>query len=148
MRGVLKRVRAARRRWFGGCVVLCVAMIAGCGDSGPERLPLSGTVRLDGEPVDDATIVLNPKTQGPAAVALITGGEFQFSKLDGPAVGSYDVRISPNEAEMQEVAVDPEVLKTQSGGIPTAYQRGGILTVEISGDLEQRIELELDSSRR
>jgi predicted small lipoprotein YifL len=125
-----------------------VVTLVGCGETGPERLPLSGTVTLDGQPVDDATIVLTPREQGKAAAALIVDGAFTFTPESGPTPGTHDVRINPNEAEFEEVSADASEIadSSPSKGIPPAYQQNGTLTAEVSGDPAQTLSFELSSS--
>ena len=40
---------------------LLLVSLCGCRDSVPRRHPVHGTVTLDGQPVDNATIIMTPK---------------------------------------------------------------------------------------
>lgn len=47
---------------FKSCIVLTLAMgvAVGCGDSGPERVPVTGTLSMDGEPLAFKSVTLVP----------------------------------------------------------------------------------------
>jgi len=76
--------------------LLCVAgaLIVGCGQSTGDRVPLSGEVTLDGEPLDQGSIEFHPEGEG----LVLTGGPIQDGRFEIPAKqgakpGSYVVRI-------------------------------------------------------
>lgn len=131
-------------------VAVAAAIVVGCADPGPRRHAIRGEVTLDGEPVDDATIVLTPDGEGLAAIAEIEDGEFRFSEESGPTSGEFGVRINPNEAEMEAVEDDPDQLAESADRqrIPAVYQRTGALTATISGDETQLLRFELSSQGR
>jgi hypothetical protein len=63
-----------RGLWFAG-LVGCVLTVAGCGQSGPSKLDVSGTVKFDGQDVTDGYITFVPedKTVGPEAGPIKDG---------------------------------------------------------------------------
>ena len=80
------------------CVVAgtLLLLFAGCGNDGPPRVPLSGTVVSDDIAGDlNGTIALLPAagTSGPAANGLVQEGSFSFSDEDGPVAGPHRVLI-------------------------------------------------------
>ncbi|HZZ72750.1 MAG TPA: hypothetical protein VFE24_10885 [Pirellulales bacterium] len=79
------------------CAILNVALLSvlsGCG-SGNGRLPLYGTVSLsNGEKFSGAVIFLPDQGQtGPAAVASLVDGHYEFERADGPTPGPHLVTI-------------------------------------------------------
>lgn len=85
----------ARPLWMGGLLALAVS--AGCGGpQGPMRVPLQGKVEQGGKPVPVGLISFLPAAgnAGPAANASIKGGEYRFTKEDGPITGAHVVEIS------------------------------------------------------
>ena len=52
-------LESASRQILGLVAVACL-LSAGCGDSGPDAVPVSGVVTLDGQPVPDVRIVFQP----------------------------------------------------------------------------------------
>lgn len=130
----------------------CVMWLVGCGPDGPQRVPVSGTVMLDGKPVGDATIIFTPSSEGGlAAAATIENGTFVLTGLDGPTAGEHGVRINPNEAEMEAVdpaELAPEQLRAERRPrIPRVYQQAGELSASVTGEPQQVLEFELSSKR-
>ena len=84
-------------------VVLTVAVIlslisSGCGSkSGASTLPVSGTVKLDGVPLDQGVIQFEPQPPGTTvnAATPIKDGKYQFAAGAGGLLpGTYRVSIS------------------------------------------------------
>src|SRR4051794_15882853 len=72
--------------------------LAGCGgatDSLP-REAVSGTVTLDGRPLESASIAFDPEggnAHPTAAGAVINNGAYSIARSDGPTPGRYRVAI-------------------------------------------------------
>ena len=119
-----------------GCrygLLLLVFSIAGCG-SGPlssGRVPIHGTVTVNGASVSNGSLSLVPVDSGPASGATITNGEFEVDESSGPALGDYSVRLT---GDLQK-NFDP--LADESTPPPTYTT----LTVTI---VEENQKLELD----
>jgi hypothetical protein len=82
------------------CIVLAIALLvqlmSGCGgDDGLFRQSISGLVTLDGVPLAGGSILFEPTTEasGTAVGATIRQGMFVISRAEGPAPGTYRVRI-------------------------------------------------------
>lgn len=77
--------------------VVAVSLLGGCGESGPEKpklYPVSGTVTLDGQPLADGSIVLDPEDgKSIASQGGIKDGAFKFESPEGPKI----VRISASK---------------------------------------------------
>lgn len=74
-------------------IIFAVVLVAvGCG-GGPERAPVSGTVKLDGKPLTTATVIFVPQAGGPYAKGAIDpDGTYELQTDDGKDVavlGSY-----------------------------------------------------------
>jgi len=82
---------------IGTAFVLFVTATSGCGDAGDglERVSVSGSVTLNGEPVPHGVIRFAPsaETEGPMASAMITDGQYQINQDQGPVPGEYEVRV-------------------------------------------------------
>jgi hypothetical protein len=75
-------------------ISLLLLMVCGCG--GPDnRAEVSGTVRVNGQPLDHGSITFRPTdgNDGPTAGAGITGGQFRVDRAKGAAVGKNRVVI-------------------------------------------------------
>lgn len=120
-------------------------LVCGCVDNNPQRQAVSGTVTLDGKPVDRATIIFTPVGDGLSAAAVIVDGKFSLSEEDGPTVGQFDVRVNPMDAELDQVEADPSVLAdaNRKPSVPKVYQTHGKLKATITNQPDQVLEYPL-----
>lgn len=124
--------------------VAALAVLSGCGDSGPQRYAVKGTVTLDGRPVNNATLIFTPTGPGLAAAATIREGAFELPADVGPTAGEFTVRINPAEAEIEETTETAHPPKANSRPkIPKIYQRDGALNAKITGEPNQSLTFEL-----
>lgn len=71
-------------------------VLCGCrGETGPERVVVSGTVTFNGKPISDGTIqfVPIPSCPVPAAGGAIVNGAYKVDGHGGVPVGTHKVRI-------------------------------------------------------
>lgn len=76
---------------------VCVLFLAGCGDSGPERGQVTGTVTLDGQPLGGATVEFQPREGAPSYGETDAQGRYQLGytpEKPGAVVGEHTVRIT------------------------------------------------------
>lgn len=125
-----------------GCVLIAVA---GCGRSGPRRVALQGEVKVGGTPLKGGRITFLPteETKGPAAVATVTEGKFQFTSRTGPVVGKNKVQI--------EALIDPGfALDDENAYAKAAEEKGegeAVLPRQpITSDYNERTELLVEVS--
>jgi hypothetical protein len=121
-------------------VVVAALALAGCAydpynpvDNLP-RVPVAGTVTLDGTPLPQGMIQLDPapETKGTTVAAAISGGKFAIAKTQGPVPGKYKVKISsrppasvkPGEAPGGTPKPAPETL-------PAKYNTESTLEAEV-----------------
>jgi hypothetical protein len=121
-------------------------LTCGCHPPGQQRYPISGTVTLDGLPVENATIILTPQGEGLAAAAAIVNGQFAMSSTDGPTQGEFGVRINPTNAELDAANPADSRHTHRRPRIPKLYQQDGKLTASISGEPAQTLDIALSSS--
>lgn len=79
-----------------GSVFLTLAC-AGCGDGRPARVPVSGTVLIDGQPLSRGSITFVQSGTRPAAGAIDSAGRFTltcFAAGDGAIPGHYRVAVA------------------------------------------------------
>jgi len=94
-----------------------LSSIAGCGGGGDNlpREPVSGTVTLDGAPLETGTISFmsaDPAGASTAVGATIKNGSYSIAKGEGPVPGPYRVIIS----SPYEEAPDPKKLAQSHPG--------------------------------
>jgi hypothetical protein len=127
------------RRWPlypGLCLLL--ALMAGCGPSGPRTYEVSGTVTWNGKPLPQGDIVFLPVDGAVAPDAgKIVDGRFTFRAR----AGKKRVEIHASRAEGP---VDP-VMKTapRKSYIPPRYNAHSILQAEVTPGGENRYAFEL-----
>jgi len=74
-----------------------VLFLAGCGDSGPERGEVTGTVTLDGRPLAEATVVFQPAQGSPSYGETDSQGRYRLgytADKPGAVVGKHRVSIT------------------------------------------------------
>lgn len=148
---------------------LALFLCVGCGPSGPELVPVTGKVTLDGQPLGLKNIYFSPeegtsgagaggnsKADGTFELLAVVGGAVE--DLKGAPVGKYKVVVAepmfPIESEMavQGASSEPEVAmglpqpvkKSDKLAIPSIYSNKDTtpLRAEVkSGGTELTIEL-------
>lgn len=120
-------------------IVACL-QLAGC-DSRPKRVPIAGTVLIDGQPLKRGTLRVIPANGRAASAQIAADGTFQFFTYDpgdGVILGEHPL----------------EVVSTETVGgsglrwlIPKKYSQietSGLLLKADKADLNCRIELTWD----
>ncbi len=77
-----------------GCA-FASALLGGCGDRGPERVLVTGSVAYNGKPVTAGVIRFTPvaESQMPTAAAMIKDGMYKVDVRGGVPVGDCKVEI-------------------------------------------------------
>ena len=84
-------------RWF--TILLAILAIVGCSDGRPERVPVSGTVLINGQPLASGNIKFVPKNGRPSASKIDEQGHFNltcYDGNDGALLGTHQVQVSSN----------------------------------------------------
>jgi hypothetical protein len=110
-------------RVFPCLTVLVAALLAGCSDPYGGRMEVTGAVTLQGQPLDDGSIMFFPlgqqDTQGGAQ---IINGEYKIPRQNGLKPGKYLVRLTSGDGKtIARVAVredknPPKVQAAAPGG--------------------------------
>lgn len=81
---------------------LTLPVAAGCGSGNPSTVPVKGTVTLNGNPVDGASVTFVPEAGGrPATGTTDASGQFTlttFETGDGAPEGKYKVGVNKTSA--------------------------------------------------
>lgn len=74
---------------------LVASFFAGCGERGPERVPVSGTVTYNGKPLPEGTVRFVPVQTSPvpSSGATITEGKYTANASGGVPIGTYHIQI-------------------------------------------------------
>jgi hypothetical protein len=134
-----------------GALAIVLPLVAGCGPKS-GRLEVSGTVKLDGAPLDEGSIRLTSVGAERlfASGAVITNGEFRVPEEKGLPPGTYQVEISAPDTSAPLVAHrvapgEPVLPPTAPERIPAEYNSAGKHTVEVSADGDNHFEFDIRS---
>jgi hypothetical protein len=93
--------RSFRSTGYGMLALSCLVSAQGCGDSSVERVPVSGKVLIDGEPLTLGSIRFVPKEGRPLSSAIMADGSFELAEESignvpqtGAPVGEYRIQVS------------------------------------------------------
>ena len=96
----LARVGGCRRTFMVGIVASLLCGIAGCSDGRPRRVPVSGQVLIDGQPLTVGTIRVIPTDARAATGRIDSAGRFSlmtFDRDDGCVPGTHGVEVTAYE---------------------------------------------------
>jgi hypothetical protein len=85
---------------LAACLAVALVVVAGCGDGRPTRVPVSGQVLIDGQPLKYGIIRFVPANARPAGGKLDTEGRFSltcFEENDGATLGTHRIEIEACE---------------------------------------------------
>lgn len=115
-------------------MVVCLLALAGCQ---PHAVAISGTVTLDGAPLDEAMLMLVPAIEGPKKVmARIVGGSYAVPAERGLEPGEYrvevvdDPRLAPPTAGMAAAHAPP----AKRRAFPYHYSDDSPLRIHVKAD--------------
>lgn len=97
-------------------------MLPGCGPGNElGRVPITGSVTLDGAPLDSGTISFDPVDEnGTKSGAAVTDGKFEIPEEKGLPPGTYTVRLY-SAAEGAPAEAMPGESTVQQERIPAAW---------------------------
>ena len=131
-----------------------LAMLAGCGNSGPQRVPVAGKVMVGGKPLAGGRILFIPvePNHGPTASAGIKNGEYRIPKAEGPVAGQNRVEV---EADLNlGFAIDDEAAYAKRQGrplppnpIPPQYNRDSTLVAEVKAGQDNTYDVTIPGTR-
>lgn len=137
--------------WMGG--TLLGLSLAGCGSAPTDfpREPVTGTVTLDGRPLEKGLITFRPlQGEEPIASAVVVEGVFSVDRPDGPAPGPHKVEVWAS-APTGKTARDPddparrvEVIKSI---VPERYNHRTELTAEVKPGGDNAFEFPLTRAK-
>lgn len=96
----------------GFCATVAVALTGCNGGSNVDTVPVTGTVTMNGQPVEGAAVTFSPEGAGHAAAAVTdASGKFQLTTEtsgDGAVAGAYKVTVTKYEKRADTVAAGEE----------------------------------------
>jgi len=116
-----------------GLVVLVITLLVGCGQSGPKSYDVSGTVTVDGQPLETGKIFLiDPEGHLDSDVGDIVNGEFDFTAREGSK--RVELRAARETGEISDFGgpVTEEALLDR-------YNSHSTLTAEVTTNGKQNV---------
>ncbi len=151
------RIRKRAARWLLAAVVAALAGSSGCG-SGDDlpRQAISGTVTLDGQPLDKGLIQFFPAAEmenALAAGAMIEGGSYSIPQSEGLVPGNYKVMISSEGGDMKAAPGESTEAGAMPGlgplhppdRIPAKYNSATTLTANVTAEGPNEFKFDLKS---
>ncbi len=84
-----------RRLGCVGLLVISMALWLGCGGDAAGRIAITGTVTLDGAPLEKGNISFQPMEGAKTSSgAVVTGGNFSIPRMKGLLPGKYRVEVN------------------------------------------------------
>jgi hypothetical protein len=129
-------------------IILLLLLAVGCGPSdGLDRQPISGTVTLNGQPLVEGAILLEPATNASmtAVGATIRRGAFTIARELGPMPGRYRVRIY-SRSETQAAPAKGQTERTRRPMVerlPDVYNSRTELHADVTAGGANRFRFEL-----
>lgn len=134
-------------RWLSGlaCLVALV-LLSACGDTGPKRYRVSGTVTYKSQPLKAGLINFLPEGgEATAGGSSISDGKYEIAAARGLIAGKYKVSISApsgggavKEGEMPGVS-GKETRET----LPARYNASTELTAEVTAGGKNEFNFDL-----
>jgi hypothetical protein len=124
-------------------VAFLCASVAGCGGrayEGEQRFAISGTVTVDGQPLDFGVIAFKPQGMGENLKGRVAGspireGRYTIPEEKGPTAAAYRVEIHWNKKTGKQIPnpMDKEqMIDELMEGLPAKYHQDSVLTAEVS----------------
>jgi hypothetical protein len=126
--------------------VLALSVVVGCSD-GPQRMPVKGTVNLDGQPLATGSLLMTPLKSGPVAGCDIKDGQFEMSSERGPGPGDYRVEITAYRPTGKKVYDSDFNVSTEAleAIVPARYNTASELKATVSAETENELTFDLKS---
>ncbi len=120
--------------------ILCLASLSlftGCGDPGIGAVPVTGTITVDGTPMEGAMVVFNP-VDGTRAASGRTDAEGKYSLTteingDGALPGEYKISVTKHLAAEDDLP--KEVDPNDEGSLDDIYSKLDTSKVQKSKNL-------------
>jgi hypothetical protein len=117
------------------CLVASLLVaLAGCGEGGSQRLPVTGHITgKDAETLDGSISFIPAKgNEGLGATASLKNGEYRFDRSNGPSAGKHQVSIRRTPSKP---TIRPETTQMrQEWTFPADIPAGGPYTVDFQLD--------------
>jgi len=130
-------------------LLLLLVAVAGCGTPDESRAAVSGTIKLDGEPIKQGTISFIPEEKGPTAGTVIRDGQYSIPQKVGAFVGKNKVEVRSVQETGRKVKNpygDNEIVEALEA-VPHRYNLRTELTANIEKGKDNVADFNLESEK-
>ena len=149
MTNLFRRARSAS--WFG---LVGTVFLSGCSGESRGRLPISGSVTLDGQPLPAGYVIFEPKSgQTMQSGGMIQDGRFEVRAEHGAAPGRYSVAIFSgavkpvNNFEPGTPEYESAAMREPGEQVPRKYNVDSILTADVERGKPNDFTFDLSTKR-
>jgi hypothetical protein len=111
-----------------GVVLAVLAVMPGCTEATGGKLPVSGTIKLKGQPIADGSIQF--VSADAFTGAAIKDGKYEIPAAQGLVPGTYTVRISAPESSAPVSEPGGEIAPPVKDLVPAEYNTNSTLNFE------------------
>jgi hypothetical protein len=128
---------------------ILVGAVAGCGGDGDgiAHEPVSGTVTLDGKPLEKGTITFTPTEGGEfGAGGVIADGRYKIGRADGPVPGPHAVKVWSRRPTGKKIPSDDQpgtFIEETAEVLPARYNDRSELKADVKKGADNRFDFEL-----
>lgn len=130
------------------CLLLLSVVLTGCSrNDGFELVPVQGTVKLDGEPLADASVTFQPELGRPSLGRTDRNGNYDLQytpEKRGALPGPNKVIIS-TYVEPDNDSDDPQIQAGKAERVPLQYNRRTQLEVVVEAGKSEPYDFDLQS---
>ena len=116
--------------------ILVLLFLSGCGGGGQDRIPVTGKITLDGQPVKEGSIAFvassGDKTAG--AGALVLNGSYALTNTNGLKPGKYRVEVRasvPTGKTIVDADTRQSVSETKEG-VAAKFNENSTLSADVT----------------
>ena len=134
--------------WLMMIALVATSAASGCGESGPARRAVAGSITLDGKPLPSGTVVFAPLDGATAAVAEVSDGTYRLAPARGLAPGRYQVEVraeAPTGKRVPHPDLPGETIEEVRNLIPPQFNARTELAVEVKPDADNTFDFALTS---
>lgn len=145
------------QRTFLSLVGLSLLLLPGCGPSMPKTVTASGTLTMDGEPLDGASITLLHESGVTASAKTDSNGRFSLrtvvgsDMVDGAMPGLHQVGVAKTiteggGAEVQPGESERDMVKRMAGSMTSAIKQKYVVPQQFGNPQSSKLSLDVPSA--
>jgi len=120
--------------------------VIGCGSSGPQIVPVEGSVKLDGKPLDKIMIEFWPTSDGPRSFAETDSeGRFKLTTDDGKQVGAS---VGTHKVTLKDASLFAKFMGRSGEGVNMAEGKKPRISGKLSSTETTTLTVKVEPSKK